>query len=640
MRIKLNVLIAAVAVAPLWGCGSKRDGSPAPPQRRAAATSRPDWLVVETDAEALRGARQRAAKQETDEFEAVFAGLGSTFGYIDLETIDILNRRPDEAKRRLKALLPEDGVTDRSVGAAMLLCRLRMEDGRAFAVRILEGGSAAQRVRVLDSIDSGLLAATEDEETAYRRFVVGHQRLAAALLRQLDDEDAKVVEEAIQACGILEVPGADGKFLALLRRPVAPDRGRLLYWLSKGPLTEELLRLALQHSKEAGQETNYGPLSLLEAYAKHDDPALRRPARDELKRLLAVWPDEGGLGYRGDRLGVLQTLAKTSGPDDLAWLTETFHRERGMYAQPLLAAGVRLEGDAGRRRLLGLLNDPKRRYIAVQVAGEVFSGSGDTDIVSALASLADECSGRELYSLCQSLLAIGGDEAKRHLAQHVGRLDDTERAHIQGELDRPALDQTKAAVAKSGLLDAAELAAAVERLNKASQRDPTRVPGLLDLLAAANRAIMFDAETGMLPCRHDRLVQDFARYSQGLFQPTAVTEQWHQRDEEDYEADYTLRFIHDGRLYMGRLRNFGDWYDVERTVFMVNAALVDSNRSERFVALATGDQTASFVFADPSVLAPLAQQFHMPLSDDPTQAMEKGLEFERRVFEELKKQDQ
>ena len=70
---------------------------------------------------------------------------------------------------------------------------------------------------------------------------------------------------------------------------------------------------------------------------------------------------------------------------------------------------------------------------------------------------------------------------------------------------------------------------------------------------------------------------------------------------------------------------------------MINRALADAGGPERFVALATGDQTASFILADPERLAPLAKRFHLPLSDDPDEAMRKGLEYERQVIESLKR---
>ena len=96
----------------------------------------------------------------------------------------------------------------------------------------------------------------------------------------------------------------------------------------------------------------------------------------------------------------------------------------------------------------------------------------------------------------------------------------------------------------------------------------------------------------------------------------AVAEIWHQENDDDFSADYTLQFIAGGRLYRGNLRNFGDWYDGERTTEMVNRALSDLGRKERFILLAGRDQFAEFVFADPDLFKPLAKKFNILCESD------------------------
>ena len=59
-----------------------------------------------------------------------------------------------------------------------------------------------------------------------------------------------------------------------------------------------------------------------------------------------------------------------------------------------------------------------------------------------------------------------------------------------------------------------------------------------------------------------------------------------------------------------------------------NFALETTWRKERFLALESGGQDASFVFADPAALAPIAAKYGLPLSDDPDAAMRKGKEFD------------
>lgn len=238
--------------------------------------------------------------------------------------------------------------------------------------------------------------------------------------------------------------------------------------------------------------------------------------------------------------------------------------------------------------------------------------------------------------------AVGGELARTELVELVDHLDPAYRASFLRDLeqDGPTLDEIKTRVVNATLIDEPAAESAVQQLKARAEEDGADAPGLLDVLTASDIVVWFDAETGMLPCRHDELVADFAARSRGVFMPTAISEQFHQRHGDDFDAEYTLRFVHGGKLYAGRLRNFGDWYDVERTVFTINQALADAQRKERFVALATGGQTASFVFADPKLFAPLAEEFHVPLGDDPNEAMNKGQAFEREVLEKLKQAEQ
>jgi hypothetical protein len=188
----------------------------------------------------------------------------------------------------------------------------------------------------------------------------------------------------------------------------------------------------------------------------------------------------------------------------------------------------------------------------------------------------------------------------------------------------------------AGLLDEPAYRQALEKLEVKADGDQDGDGSLLGVLWEANVFLAFDAETGMLPCRHDRLLRDFAKSSRGVFVPEAVCQRWHQRSAEDFEADYTLQFIYDSRLYRVRLRNQGDWYDVERLVRAVNRALQDAGHAERFHALAVGGQVAQFVFATPEAIKKLASELYLPVDEDLERAMREGKEFERRVREKYR----
>jgi hypothetical protein len=87
--------------------------------------------------------------------------------------------------------------------------------------------------------------------------------------------------------------------------------------------------------------------------------------------------------------------------------------------------------------------------------------------------------------------------------------------------------------------------------------DSQEVIGIEAILLRAKRALVFDAETGFIPCRHDELVVDFAQSSGGQFAPTSVAEQWHEKADAEGEGDYTLQFIFGPKLYRARCAILG-----------------------------------------------------------------------------------
>jgi hypothetical protein len=301
---------------------------------------------------------------------------------------------------------------------------------------------------------------------------------------------------------------------------------------------------------------------------------------------------------------------------------------------------VTLEGDAGYDRLQTMLSDQARRLDAIDVAGAAFAGSGNSRIVSMLVTATAGADAETVLRTGNVLLEIGGDEARTQAAALVSRMEPTQAEHFQSGLHTPAIEELAAAIAGAGVMSAAALQRAQTALQAPPDDKEAPRPGLFEFLLAGGCGLMFDAESGELPCRHDRLLQDFAAASDGAFRPEAVHQEWLQQDEDDFEREYLLKFVHQGSLYTGRMRNYGDWYDVERVLEIVNRALSDAGVAQRFVAVGTGDQTAAFVCADPAKFRPLAGKFHLPLSDNPAAAMQTGQEFEGRLREQLELEEQ
>ena len=614
----------SIGLGSLVGCAQQPQAGRVP--RPVAKGEAGDWLIVSSDPAAIAEVRKRAATGVERSYEECLNEAVSGGGYVEPTTFAVLESRRAETISRLETLIAKGPADEEAIGAALLLLRFEHSGSRDLLASALQTGSLEQRRQIL----IGIVYARDFEEATkvrHRQFIAAAPALVTALFDQMNSTDPGVVKAAVQTCGSLDLPGVYEQLKALCSKPDVPDRGRILYWLSNGPLTPDLLDEAIKAI--GGPSEAVGEDALLEAFARQqDDPALRRRARDGLKQRLEVWPDDGTRGYQGGRLEICQVLGETSDASDVEWLKTVVTRERGYYLHPLLLALVKLEGgDRGRDRVIALLSDPQNWSDGIVVAGEVYAATADQAIVKALSTLADAKQDRELVQVCEALVSIGGDQARQQVEKVLPRFAEPTRLQFQSKLSGPPLAELVKRAVDLGIIDGDTTQRALTKVSADQQ------PNFITVLTECGALLAFDAETGQLPCRHDQLLEEFAAHSRGQFRPEAATEEWLRQHDEVYEAEYVLRFVSQDRAYQVTLRNFGDWYDVERIVLAVNRALSDAGNSARFNLISADDQVATLIFADPAKLKPLAASAGLHLSTDLNNARESGVEFERRVLE-------
>jgi hypothetical protein len=443
--------------------------------------------------------------------------------------------------------------------------------------------------------------------------------LVTAMLQQLDPKETSVAQAAVQSCGMLSVPGFRTRFIELLKEPTYPQRPRICYWLSESDLTADLLDVVIQTFTSRDFNEHWSEHLVL-ALVRSDNDQVSERAREWLKQALR----KNGISISD--LYYIDALSETSDDDDLPWLREILDKD---VFRSSLGAIIRISEDEGRKRLLDALRNETTQNQAIWAAGEAYADSEDEELVRILDALTRTQS-KDFEIICFHIGKIGGEVSRIKLRQLVDRLDDIEAASIRRQfLNAMPLPELLDVIRTSGLLSEQQLKTASTTIKEhITEHEETDDPTFRDVLLHAGIAIEFDVETGQLPCRHDRLLTRFVDVMQGKFKPESVYQTWHQADEEDYEADYTLNFIHQGQLFEGQLLNLDDWYDMSHLIPMVNAALIESGVPERFIPLATDTQIATIVFADPEKLIPLSNKLHMPIAEDFNQAMEAGLKFE------------
>ncbi|NLX99237.1 MAG: hypothetical protein GXY83_24125 [Rhodopirellula sp.] len=601
-------LSAGVVLLALTGCGSKPDV----------------WCTVTDDLRAIAEARERADRVQDREIATLLAHLADPL--LDTDAFAVLRGKQGPSVDQLRAIASGDPITDKTVGAAVVLCTLDDGAGLDTVRRILADGPQKQRQKLLEAMNFSAQAMAT---------VSANERLRAMLLAQLDDPDPGVVQAAVQVCGRYDVPGASAKLSTMLPNPAGLARERICYWLSRfdpQPAHVESI-VKLMPVGDQGDGKPWWVQSLLH-FAECDDPAASRRAADVLRdqRNVAAW-NHVDQYLRQD---VTEALIERSTAPDIPWLNSLLAGDVSDYTKcRVMLALDRVDGGQG-GRLLAALDDPKLRSYAASALGEMAKDTQDGTVVQRLKdATADEDRPAVLAAVAGALLDVGGDKARMAAMGFTERLEPGARMSIMWRANGwnavSAMDQ----VVGAGLLDESAYRKALKDLEVEAKDDRNGDASLLGVLWEADVFLAFDAENGMLPCRHDQLLRDFANSSRGVFTPEAVCQQWHQRGPEDFEADYTLQFIYHGRLYRVQLRNQGDWYDVERLVMAVNRALQDAGHSERFHALAGGGQVAEFVFATPKAVQKLASELYLPVDEDLNRAMREGKEFEQKVLESM-----
>lgn len=174
-----------------------------------------------------------------------------------------------------------------------------------------------------------------------------------------------------------------------------------------------------------------------------------------------------------------------------------------------------------------------------------------------------------------------------------------------------------------------------------------------ELLVRSGPVHCFDVETGTFPNQHDALLFDLAElagpaWAGALFAEDAPTfaiaeGRWLVDGTEvdrlppgrQVGEPYRLHAYVDGNDYQVEAQDFGDWYDLDQALGLLNAVAVGRGLETRFVALPTEDQMACVLVGPKLAIATAVSEGILALggADD---ARQSGQGFEREVLEKMR----
>jgi hypothetical protein len=617
-------------------CGCERRQNDARHAESGGSESVPEWrstLRVITDANYIRSAEEAALRRKRPlSYGQSLVRDINDFVYVAEEDVARLQSEKVYLLPRLTQVLTNPASSSRAKqNAAELLFVLGDESGISYFIDLLESASPREQANGLAFLP------LENPE-----IIVSHPRLPGILLNLLDSDDPRVRAGAIRVCGCLALPGWVERFARLLAQPGAFEKGSLCLWLSRHAPTSDYLTLTGDYLlSPQRQEENTWICQALEDYLKLTDSALRGKAVDIVREYLARARHPADAPYQYARM--LRLLAQNGEAKDAPFLLEQIRDEKykPCITDDIVISLARLFGDDADSHLYGLLTDEKLAGYAAAALGSLRRGTADRSAVEQLQSCAAATkSARRRERIAHALLDIGGEEALQGAQAITSQLPQEGRRELLWRIQGIDIEAFVRFLNTTGPGKQIDPARVREHLRESWWDTPVPPTVLLsEVLSASGIYLIFDAETDELPCRHDELISQFSAASMGAFHTQWTNEIWHQKDSNDYDADYTVQFLFQDRLYEFTAQNLGDWYDVTSVVDAINQALSDAHLRQRFFALHSEGQDASFVFCTPEFAEELRQKYYFAFDADLERAMKEGKDFERKVKEHLQEID-
>ena len=308
---------------------------------------------------------------------------------------------------------------------------------------------------------------------------------------------------------------------------------------------------------------------------------------------------------------LVQRLGRNLDAESRAWLAIGFERHpaanaRGLYQaackHPRLADDMLCERNPARDAALAAQPtlDEQSRSLFLEVEEWLQQNPGRRDeLLSSLLGCVDREADTYLRSSCLANLARADWRLARTRAAGFQSDDSWYHYEVTAALrDFASPDALRAEIARLGWRPA-------KHQPPGAAANPIRVR---DVLESLGRVHSFDLETDQFPNEHDVLLDDLAELADGDLRGAAFEETppgaksqpvpgepGLMQAPQNRTAPYHVRGYHRGWRYEIDAGNFGDWYDLEAVLGLLNVMLRDAGSNLRYASLKTGDQFAHVV---------------------------------------------
>lgn len=576
----------------------------------------PTWMRVITDPSVVQAHRQTVASSEKSLLDSLIDRLGlQEFSYSFLNLYEI-GRLKEEAASKLEAVCRTAPLSFQSVDASLLLLRLLNKSGHQEATNILRFATRDVLARFLFNLEFDFNPRWDTTPDQYRRFLLSDTSFCENLLQLLDSEDTNIRLSAICKCQNLDVPGYEKRFRDLLISTDDRCRFALINALTELDTSEELYEVAERLPEFVREERVIGKWHIISKFLESPSDEIRNRAYEWLKRHASGVSDSVQTGSQYPQGGVIQSICNHSRASDLPWLVLMANQVKGYSENLIYQAIMRHDTELCRNTILDKGSSSKRLADALEVASQVFRDSEDCEVIDRLWAITVDCSDSTRERIAKTLLAMRGDRARLVACAMAPRLSPRWRSclFLQGTFE--TIDDFLIACEEMRVLANGFREQIIQANGKYVVDAPPRSPeSLVELLRTSGVILDLGIRLRDYHNSHACVLAHFANRSFGRFQPDSEVDTWIPSTASGLYGHYSLKFIHDNRLYVGRMRYGGGNMDIDRLVAMVNMALIDSGTCRRFIGLHPDGEDLEFLFGDPQHIAQLANQFYLPVSE-------------------------
>ncbi len=439
---------------------------------------------------------------------------------------------------------------------------------------------------------------------------------AGRLLSLVDNSDPRVSRTAAELSLRQRVPGAVNRVLPLLTKGQFENGGEIALLIAGNVDSSKQVRAILPHLFQEKPPDYLQDLgAVLQQTLTHPNPAVAEPIRRALHKFT--------LQFKGNQLyhePLVHDLARTAERKSIPVLEDIFEKtpdpECRRHAAEALA---RLQPSRAVDLILECL-DKDRHQAALMNLLQKHAGPKDASrIVRAVLRCLERSRQEGIDKSVVALFLQLGKKGLQALERNEHRIELDARWWGNWKLRRLDARCALSDFHRDGVLSKEpdqvldQLAADLQQDGYSDPLDVTNPNELIRALGTAGLVTAVDVETGMVPCNHPSLIQEFAEGTAGKFLPECPVQDWRRSGGKE---PYTVQFLHQGRLYRFPARDYGDYYDIEAVVDALHFAMNNAGYRERFIPLYTEGQVAMYVFADPAVFFPLAEHYQVPLQKD------------------------